>query len=200
MSTEANTESTIPTVSEDSNTLGDIRINHSVVASIVRLAALEVSGVAAVGGGFVDGIAEIFSKKGDERGVRVEEDEVGDYRIEIRVILKFGVELAAVAGQVQQRIAEQIEKMTSKNVARVTVVIDGVRTEEEVKRESETGSPHRLTPPPQQRCSVYDEQRRYFSRSRAPHANWYLYIAGGALALAFLLMLLVRRRETDRRI
>lgn len=56
-------ESVIPTVSEDSNTLGDIRINHSVVASIVRLATLEVSGVAAVGGGFVDGIAEIFSKK-----------------------------------------------------------------------------------------------------------------------------------------
>ena len=126
-------ESTIPTLSEDSNTLGEIRINHSVVASIVRLAALEVSGVAAVGGGFVDGIAEIFSKKGDERGVRVEEDEVGDYRIEIRLVLRFGVELAATASQVQQRIAQQIEKMTSKNVARVNVIIDGVRTDDEVK-------------------------------------------------------------------
>ncbi|MGB0334774.1 MAG: Asp23/Gls24 family envelope stress response protein [Opitutales bacterium] len=124
-------ESTIPTVSEDSNTLGEIRINHSVVASIVRLAALEVSGVAAVGGGFVDGIAEIFSKKSDERGVRVEEDEVGDYQIEIRVILRFGVELASVASEIQQRIAEQVEKMTSKSVARVNVVIDGVRTDDE---------------------------------------------------------------------
>jgi uncharacterized alkaline shock family protein YloU len=128
---EPNNESTIPTVSEESNTLGEIRINHSVVASIVRLAALEVSGVAAVGGGFVDGIAEIFSKKGDERGVRVEEDEVGDYRIEIRVILRFGVELATVATEIQQRIAEQIEKMTSKSVARVNVIIDGVRTDDE---------------------------------------------------------------------
>ena len=123
-------ESTIPTMSEESNTLGDIRINHSVVASIVRLAALEVAGVAAVGGGFVDGIAEIFSKKGDERGVRVEEDEVGDYRIEIRVILRFGVELAAVATEIQQRIATQVEKMTSKSVSRVNVIIDGVRTDE----------------------------------------------------------------------
>lgn len=131
--TDNQNESTIPTVSEESNTLGDIRINHSVVASIVRLAALEVSGVAAVGGGFVDGIAEIFSKKGDERGVRVEEDEVGDYRIEIRLVLRFGVELAAAASQVQQRIAEQVEKMTSKSVARVNVIIDGVRTEEDTK-------------------------------------------------------------------
>jgi len=136
-------ESVIPTVSEDSNTLGDIRINHSVVASIVRLAALEVGGVSAVGGGFVDGIAEIFSKKGDERGVRVEEDEVGDYRIEIRVILRFGVELATVATEIQQRIAEQVEKMTSKNVARVNVIIDGVRTDDEKAGEDEwADEPH----------------------------------------------------------
>ena len=141
---EPNNESTIPTVSEESNTLGEIRINHSVVASIVRLAALEVSGVAAVGGGFVDGIAEIFSKKGDERGVRVEEDEVGDYRIEIRVILRFGVELATVATEIQQRIAEQVEKMTSKSVARVNVIIDGVRTDDEkIKDQDDWGDePH----------------------------------------------------------
>lgn len=124
-------ESTIPTVSEDSNTLGEIRINHSVVAGIVRLAALEVPGVAAIGGGFVDGIAEIFSKKGDERGVRVQEDETGSYRIEIRAILRFGVELVAVATEMQQRICHQIEKMTSKSVSRVNVIIDGVRTENE---------------------------------------------------------------------
>jgi uncharacterized alkaline shock family protein YloU len=121
--TDNQNESVIPNVSEASNTLGDIRINHSVVASIVRLAALEVSGVAAVGGGFVDGIAEIFSKKGDERGVRVEEDEVGDYRIEIRVILRFGCELATVATEIQERIAEQVEKMTSKSVSRVTSLL-----------------------------------------------------------------------------
>lgn len=138
-------ESSIPTVSEDSNTLGDIRINHSVVANIVRLATLEVTGVAAVGGGFVDGIAEIFSKKGDERGVRVEEDEAGDYKIEIRVVMRFGVELASVATQIQQRIAEQVEKMTSKSVSRVNVIIDGVRTheeEEEPKAEDWEQEPH----------------------------------------------------------
>lgn len=139
---ENQNESSIPSLSEDSNSLGDIRINHSVVASIVRLAALEVSGVSAVGGGFVDGIAEMFSKKGDERGVRVEEDEAGDYLIEIRVILRFGVELAAVATQIQQRISDQIEKMTSKNVARVNVVIDGVRTDEEEKEPEQWNEAH----------------------------------------------------------
>ena len=135
---DKHSESEIPTISEDSNTLGEIHINHSVVASIVRLAALEVPGVAEVcsGGGIVDGITEIFSKKSDERGIQIDKDEVGDYKIQIRVILYFGVELAAVGNEIQQRIAEQVEKMTSKSVANVDVIIDEVRTAEESRKNS----------------------------------------------------------------
>lgn len=135
---EQSHESKIPTISEDSNTLGEIHINHNVVASIVRLAALELPGVAEVcsGGGFVDGITEIFSKKSDERGIQIDKDEVGDYKIRIRVILFFGVELAAVGNEIQQRIVEQVEKMTSKNVASVDVIIDAVRTAEEDQKKN----------------------------------------------------------------
>ena len=136
--TEKSNESTIPTPPEESTTLGEIKIKNSVVASIVRLAALEVSGVSAVGGGLVDGITEIFKKTGgDERGVHVEEDEVGDYRIEVRIILKFGVQLAEVAAEVQNRIASQVEKMTSKSVSRVNVVIDGVKNDDEEENDEE---------------------------------------------------------------
>jgi uncharacterized alkaline shock family protein YloU len=66
--------------------LGDIKINHSVVASIVRLAALNAEGVYSVGGGFVDSIAEVFSKKESDRGVRVSVDENGDYVIQVNVL------------------------------------------------------------------------------------------------------------------
>jgi uncharacterized alkaline shock family protein YloU len=41
------------------------------------------------------------------------------------------VELAGVATNIQQHVAQQVEKMTSKGVARVNVVIDEVRPEEE---------------------------------------------------------------------
>lgn len=136
---ETSQESKIPTISEDSNTLGEIHINHSVVASIVRLAALEVPGVAEVcsGSGFVDGIAEFLSKKSDERGIQINKDEVGDYKICVRVILYFGCALAAVGNEIQQRIAEQVEKMTSKNVAGVDVIIDEVRTKDEGEKKSQ---------------------------------------------------------------
>jgi uncharacterized alkaline shock family protein YloU len=127
--TEGNEITSIPTISEESASLGDIKINHSVVASIVRLATLEVDGVISVGtGSFVDGLG-IFPKK-DAQGVNVEEDEGGSYVIEIRVVLKFGVELAKTAGLVQERVKDQIVKMTSNTVRQIDVIIDEVRLEE----------------------------------------------------------------------
>ncbi|QXD24130.1 Asp23/Gls24 family envelope stress response protein [Opitutia bacterium ISCC 51] len=118
----------IPSLStEDSNSLGDIKINHSVVASIVRLAALENGGVYAVAGSFVEGIADMFSKK-EEKGVRVTESEQSNYVIEIRLILNYGVELAKCAYDVQIAAKDRVENMTGKLVERVDVVIDGVKS------------------------------------------------------------------------
>lgn len=125
---EAQDDQSIPVVSEESSSLGDIKINLSVINNIVRLAALEVPGVVTVSGSFKDGLAEMFSKEA-ERGVKVAENEAGEYIIEIHLILKFGVKLDATASRVQQAISEQIQNMTSKNCATVTVYIDGIRME-----------------------------------------------------------------------
>jgi uncharacterized alkaline shock family protein YloU len=112
---------------EDDGSLGQIKINHSVVASIVRLATLEVKGVYAVGGSFVDGLAEMFSKKESDRGVQVSEDEGGAYLIDIKVVLKFGVELAKIALQIQENVIEKVQHMTMKSVNKVNVIIDGIK-------------------------------------------------------------------------
>lgn len=117
--------------------MGDIKINHSVVANIVRLATQQVEGVHSVGGGFVEGIAEIFSKKDSERGVRVSENEVGEYLIEVKVNLLLGYELAKVGANIQKSIAEHILRMTMKPVDRVDVIIDGVRTDQPTVNPSE---------------------------------------------------------------
>ncbi len=124
-------QDSIPDSIEDSNSLGEIKINHSVIASIVRLAALEINGVCAVGGSFVDGIAEIFSKKESDRGVKVSEDEHGYYVIEIRLLMEFGAELAKTAYDVQLAVRDRLNQMTGKKVSRVNVVIDGVKVPEE---------------------------------------------------------------------
>ncbi len=126
--TKTSSHSKAPTPAhEDDGSLGQIKINHSVIASIVRLAALEIQGVYAVGGSFVDGIAEIFSKKESDRGVQVSEDEEGAYLIDIRVVLQFGVELTKTALDIQENVIEKIQKMTMKSVSKVNVIIDGIK-------------------------------------------------------------------------
>jgi uncharacterized alkaline shock family protein YloU len=136
-STPPDNESTVPFVSEGDSVLGEIRINHSVVANIVRIATQNVPGVHSVGGGRFEGIADMFAKREGEKGVRVSEDEGGTYQIEVRVILDFGVELARTGGQIQQTVRDEVSKMTSKDVARVDIIIDGVHVADEPK--SETG-------------------------------------------------------------
>ena len=51
--TEEQSVESIPTMSEETSALGSIRINHSVIAGIVRLATQSVDGVVNVGGGGV---------------------------------------------------------------------------------------------------------------------------------------------------
>lgn len=125
-----NTEDSIPTISEESSELGSIRINHSVVAGIVRLATQSVNGVVNVGGaGVVEGLTDFFSKKESERGVKVSESTDGGYDIEVRVVLEFGVDLAKVGVSIQEAIRDQILAMTGNHAKNIDVVIDDIKLE-----------------------------------------------------------------------
>lgn len=112
---------------EDQPALGEIKVNHSVIASIVRLAATQVKGVSGVGGGLRDGMAELLAIRESDRGVKIQEEESGNYRIELRVVITYGAEIGRTAFDVQMAVREQVSHMTGKNVNRVDVIIDGVK-------------------------------------------------------------------------
>ena len=121
-------EEIIPTISEESSDLGTIRINHSVVAGIVRLATQSVAGVVNVGGGgVVEGLTDFFSKKESERGVKVTESADSGYEIEVRVVLEFGVDLAKIGTTIQESIRDQILAMTGNHAQSIDVVIDDIK-------------------------------------------------------------------------
>lgn len=131
---------TVPMVSDDASCMGEIKINHSVIANIATLSAMQTDGVLVVGKqGIANGIASFFSnKKCTSNGVNVSEDEFGNYIIDICVTLKFGCELAKVASEIQQNIAKNISHMTTNGVSKVNVIIDSVESpEESAQRETE---------------------------------------------------------------
>ena len=127
------------TNTETSHNTDEIKVKYSVVASIVRLASLDIKGVYSVGGGFVDDIAgAIFSKKVEsDRGVKVSEDEAGNYVIEIRVFMDFGIELAKTAQEVQMAVREQVTNMTGNGVSKIDVIIEGVKRRGETSEKNE---------------------------------------------------------------
>tara|TARA_B100001248_G_C27396068_1_gene465631 strand:- start:3754 stop:4200 length:447 start_codon:yes stop_codon:yes gene_type:complete len=127
-------EEIVPTISEESSELGTIRINHSVVAGIVRLATQSVKGVVNVGGGgVVEGLTDFFSKKESERGVKVTESAESGYEIEVRVVLEFGVDLAKIGTTIQESIRDQILAMTGNHTKNIDVVIDDIKMDGEAK-------------------------------------------------------------------
>lgn len=121
--TDSGEQAEIPTINEETS-LGEIKINHTVVASIVRLAALEVHGTHSVA---CSGFEGVFKRKD---AVIVAEDEAENYLIEVHVVMRFGVELAKVALAIQENIKSQVTRMTMKDVARVDVIIERVEMED----------------------------------------------------------------------
>ena len=109
----------------------EIKIADDVVAVIAGVAVSEVSGVAEMAGGFAGGITEVLSgKKNLAKGIKVE---VGDKdaKIDVNIIVEYGVRIPDVAFEIQNRVKKAVETMTGLKVIEVNVNVQGVSTETE---------------------------------------------------------------------
>lgn len=107
---------------------GEIKIHHHVIATIARLAALKVPGVASLSPSFAQGLAKVFGRKTDDTGIRVLLLETGVV-IDLYVVVNFGVRIPQVAWQVQSEVRQAVEQMTGKNVKSVNVVVQSLQFE-----------------------------------------------------------------------
>lgn len=107
----------------------NIKIADDVIAVIAGAAASEVPGVASMSGGFAGGISEVFSgKKNFAKGIKVEAGEK-ETKIDVSIIVEYGVRIPDVAFEIQNRVKKAVEGMTGLKVVEVNVHIQGVNTE-----------------------------------------------------------------------
>ncbi|MDR3273763.1 MAG: Asp23/Gls24 family envelope stress response protein, partial [Puniceicoccales bacterium] len=71
-------------------------------------------------------LSKFFGKDRSCSGIRVSEDAHGNYIIDVQVVLRFGVELAKVALDIQQNVTQKVSAMTMKSVGQVNVTIEKV--------------------------------------------------------------------------
>ena len=107
----------------------DIKISDDVVAVIAGVAVSEVSGVASMAGGFAGEISGIFSgKKNMQKGIKVEIED-NEARIDVNIIVEYGIRIPDVAFDIQNKVKKSVETMTGLKVEEVNVHIQGVDTE-----------------------------------------------------------------------
>jgi len=89
-------------------------------------------------GSLTGGFAELLGKKNPSKGVKVTISD-RDVKIDMYVIVEYGVKIPDVAWEIQEKTKNEVEAMTGLNVVAVNVNIEGVNTakkdEEEVKTE-----------------------------------------------------------------
>ena len=109
---------------------GTTTIDDVVVSKIAGIAAREVSGVDALGGGSARMIGNIRESFGASEGVRQGVDvEVADgtARIEIAITAEYGVAIHELAEAIRRNIMNAVERMTGLSVERVNVVVHDVK-------------------------------------------------------------------------
>src|SRR5688500_20270821 len=108
--------------------LGAIRIAPDAIAQIVGHTAAECYGVVGMAGKGLAGKAlkRLLTRDNLTQGIAVSASEAG-LRLDLHVVVEYGLNLAEVAATVRSRVAYEVERLTGLNVAAVEVHIEDVR-------------------------------------------------------------------------
>lgn len=114
-----------------STDMGDIVIDRDVLAKYAGTATTDcigIVGMAAVN--MKDGVTKLLKKENAARGVNVI---VSDNRIkiELHVIVAYGVGIRTVAQNVLESVHYKIEEYTGLTVEKINVIVEGVRIVDE---------------------------------------------------------------------
>ena len=108
----------------------NIQIADDVIALIAGV------GVAAMSGGFAGGISEVLSgKKNLSKGIKVEAGEK-ETKIDVNIIVEFGVRIPDVAFEIQNRVKKAVENMTGLKVVEVNVHVQGVNADTTLEKDN----------------------------------------------------------------
>jgi uncharacterized alkaline shock family protein YloU len=119
----------------DPSTRGRTTIADGVVEKIAGLAARDVVGVHAMGGGLARTFGAVRDRvpggsKSVARGVKAEVGEV-QTALDLEIVVDYGVAIADVARAVRENVIAAVERMTGLEVVEVNIAVSDEEEEEE---------------------------------------------------------------------
>lgn len=104
---------------------GHVNISDDVIGIITNIAAGEIEGVS-LAGTFAGEIAEILGRKNMTKGVRVDINDNNEVRVDLNIVVDFGVVIPEIAWKVQESVKTAIENMTDLKVTSIDVNVQGI--------------------------------------------------------------------------
>jgi len=119
--------------SERIDNIGNLKISEDVVASITRIATKEIEGVAELALA-PSNIKGLFKSKPVKSSVAVDLND-GVAVIDVYLKIKYGAKVQNVAAEIQKKIKDSVQNMTSIAVSKVNIHISGIVIEEKNKKQ-----------------------------------------------------------------
>ncbi|NQT47042.1 MAG: Asp23/Gls24 family envelope stress response protein [Candidatus Omnitrophica bacterium] len=106
--------------------LGTFEINEDVMASIAIQAAKETEGVYSVGDDIKSKLKGLFGGRGFKPGIKLVSESDGSLKIDLSIIVDFGVAIPSVATEVQENVRRRVEEAVRVAPAQVNVRVRGI--------------------------------------------------------------------------
>lgn len=110
---------------EVNNKYGSIDLNKDIMAKIAEKVTIDCYGVIGISQGVPQGVIRMMKKK-PAGGIQVEILE-GAVMLTIHVILRYGVNIAAVAENIMDNVKYQLENQLGVAIGKVDVLVDDVK-------------------------------------------------------------------------
>lgn len=115
-----------------------VNVASEVVSSIAGVVISKIDGVSKMNGGFTGEISEAISgKKKFSKGIKVDVNDK-NARIEMNVIVRYGVIIPELAQRIQTEVKQEVEKMTGLQVVGIIINIQGIENMEQDETENTT--------------------------------------------------------------
>ncbi len=105
--------------------LGNLHVHKKAIADIVSAAVIELDGVRLIPNEFKDNLLELVGIK-NYSGIIVEVDEENQVTVEVRLCVRYGLNIPDVATQVQDVVRAAVERTADINLKDIHVSIEGI--------------------------------------------------------------------------
>ena len=132
---------------DDFDSEDSLTFSNGVIEKIVAIAMRDVPGVVGMKGGFLNRIQDAFGATAARKGVTVEFTPDSSVRVNVSVLIEYGVYAPQVFEDVKRAVVKQVTGMTGLTIAGVNLRIEDVLTPEEIASRNAASQVARIEEP-----------------------------------------------------